>query len=183
MAEELGGPVELSSALESLANVYGAKGHLRERVEVCLRRLALSYEPRFNDLKEMANILLQTGMAVYDVGDYIQALGYLSQAENLGFQIRDIPVQADALVRQAGCLFRLDRWDELLEIDSKIRQLEADFTVERMGVLTCFYYALQSHVRYLRGEIHLAQALKSKAYEVMVSITGPPEKWVRNQHF
>jgi DNA-binding SARP family transcriptional activator len=183
IAEVLGGPVELSRALESLANVYGAKGQMRERVEVCLRRLDLSHEPQFNDLKELTYILLQTGMAHYDVGEYVQALGYLAQAESLGRQIRDISVQADALVRQGSCMFRLDRWDDMLAITSKVRQLEADFTLKRMGVLTCFFYALQANVQFLRGEIPAAETLTSEAYHIMVSVAGPPERWVRNQHF
>jgi tetratricopeptide (TPR) repeat protein len=183
MAEVLGGPEELSRALESLANVYGAKGQLRERVKVCLRRLALSHEPQFYDLKDLANILLQTGMAHYDVGEYTQALGYLAQAEDLGRQIRDISVQADALVRQGTCLFRLDRWDEMQAINSKVRGLETVFTVKRMGILTCFLYALQANVLFLRGESPKAEVFKDEAYRIMVSVVGPPERWVRNQHF
>lgn len=183
MAELLGSPLELSRALESLANVFGANGQLRERLEVCLRRLALSHEPQFTDLKELANILLQTGMAHYDVGDYIQALGYLTQAENLGRQIRDISVQAEALVSQGNCLFRQDRWDDMLAVNSKVHRLEAEFTVKRMGVLTCFFYALLANVLFLRGESPAAETLTEEAYQIMVSVTGPPERWVRNQHF
>ncbi len=183
MAEVLGSPLELSRALEALANVHGAQGQMRERVEVCLLRLTLSHESQFNDLKELANILLLTGMAHYDVGEYIQALGYLTQAENLGRQIRDISVQADALVSQGTCLFRLDRWDDMWAINSKVHRLEAEFTVKRMGVLTCFFYALQANVLFLRGESQAAETLTDEAYRIMVSVTGPPERWVRNQHF
>ena len=114
---------------------------------------------------------------------YIQALGYLTQAENLGRQIRDVSVQADALVSQGTCLFRLDRWDDMLAINSKVHRLEAEFTVKRMGVLTCFFYALQANVLFLRGESPAAETLTDEAYRIMVSVAGPPERWVRNQHF
>jgi tetratricopeptide (TPR) repeat protein len=183
MAEFLNSPVELSAALESLVNVYGIKGMLRERVDVCLRRLALSYHESFDDLRERSNILLQAGMALYDVGDYTESIEYLTEAEKLAKQIRDIPAQADALVRLGQCLFRLDRWDELIEIEPKMRQLEELFTVKRMGVLICFYYALLSSVGFRRGDAQTGQGLKSEAYNVMVSIGGPQEGWVRNQHF
>ena len=183
MAQKLTSPVLLSTALDALATVYGLKGLYRERVDVCRRRLELSYEPDFNDLKERTNILLQIGMALYDVGEYHSALGYLVEAENLGYQIRDIPKQADALVRQGQCWYRLDRWDELLAIESKIKVLEDHFTFRRMGVLTCFYFALQASTLYLRGERILASQLKDKAREIMLTIGGPEQMWVRNQHF
>jgi tetratricopeptide (TPR) repeat protein len=183
MAQKLNGSIVLSSALEALAAVYGLKGLHRERVDVCRRRLMLSYEPDFNDLKERTNILLQIGMALYDVGEYHSALGYLVEAENLGYQIRDIPKQADALVRQGQCWYRLDRWDELLAIESKIKAIEDRFTFRRMGVLTCFYFALDASIRYLRGESILASELKDKARDIMLAIGGPQQMWVRNQHF
>jgi tetratricopeptide (TPR) repeat protein/CheY-like chemotaxis protein len=183
MAQKLNGPIVLSTALEALASVYGLKGLHRERVDVCRHRLMLSYEPDFNDLRERTNILLQIGMALYDVGEYHSALGYLVEAENLGYQIRDIPKQADALVRQGQCWYRLDRWDEVLALESKIKALEDHFTFRRMGVLTCSYFALLASILYLRGKRILANQVKDKAWDIMLAIGGPEQMWVRNQHF
>jgi DNA-binding SARP family transcriptional activator len=183
IAEELDQPVEVSVALEALAEIYGLKGMLRERVELCQRRLELSFDPRFTNLKERVNIYLQTGMAFYDVGEYLLALEHLREAESLGRHIWDIPKQADALVRQGQCLFRLDRWDDFLAIETQIRDLESRFTFKRMGVLTCFYYAIQSAVCTWRGNIGLGEQLKAEAHEVMLSIAGSEQNWARNQHY
>jgi tetratricopeptide (TPR) repeat protein len=183
IAEEMDQPVEISVALDALAAVYGLKGMLRERVDLCLRRLELSFDARFTNLKERVNIYLQTGMAYYDVGEYLLALAHLREAESLGRQIWDIPKQADALVRQGQCLFRLDRWDDLMAIETQMRDLQDRFTYKRMGVLTCFYYAIQSAVCTWRGQRSRGEQLKVLAHEVMVSITGSEENWVRNQHY
>ncbi|MBI3360793.1 MAG: hypothetical protein HY023_06750, partial [Chloroflexi bacterium] len=88
MAEQLDAPVELSAALEALANIYSTQGLFRERMEIALRRLALSRDPRFTDRSEQVNILCQAGTALLSVGDYAQALTYLLEAERLAEHIR-----------------------------------------------------------------------------------------------
>ena len=80
-------------------------------------------------------------------------------------------------------MYRLDRWDEVLALESKIRDLEDHFTFQRMGVLTCSYFALQASILYLRGESILASQVKDKARDIMLAIGGPVQTWVRNQHF
>jgi tetratricopeptide (TPR) repeat protein len=182
MAEDLDEPVELSSALEALADVYGARGQLRKRVEVCLKRLALSRDARFADLRERANILLQMGIALSDVGEYRQALPHLLEAESLASQMQDVTKQADALTGQGGCLFRLDRWDDLLEIEDKLQRLQTRYAFERMGVQVCFYIALNAGVHALRGDLDRAHTRREEAYQFMTAVGGPPEQWFRNQH-
>ncbi|MGQ0601741.1 MAG: AAA family ATPase [Anaerolineales bacterium] len=182
MAEQLDAPEELSPALEALAAVYGARGLFRERVQVCLRRLALSQGPRFGDLRERANILLQTGNALLSVGGYAEALRYGLEAESLSGQIQDITRQANALTLQGQCLFAIDRWDDLLGIEEKLRDIQTRYAFERTGVAVCFYIALNAAVKALRGDHDRANVLREDAYGIMVAIGGPPERWVRNQH-
>jgi len=133
MAEQLDAPVELSASLEALAAVYGARGLLRERLQVCLRRLALSREPRFTDQRERASIVGQVGHALFDVGEYADALPHLLEAEELATQIQDPPKQADTWTLLGECYLRLDRWDEVAGIEDQLRILQTRYPFERLG--------------------------------------------------
>src|SRR3970282_1960852 len=97
MGEQLDAPVELSAALGALDTVYGARGLYRERVQLSQRRLALSRDSRFGDVREQVNLLCQTGNALSFVGDYAQALPYLLEAERLAHPIRHVSQQVYAL--------------------------------------------------------------------------------------
>ncbi len=183
MAQVLNAPLDLSAALDALAAVYGARGWLRERLEVCQRRLALSRDAHFDDQREQVNILYQTGVALYDIGEYLPALSRLLEAEKLAGQIHDVTTQADALTYQGMCFFRLDRWDDLLKIEDKLLHLQTHYAFERLGIGICFYKALNASVRMLRDDVERANVLRSEAYEFMIALGGPPEQWVRDQYF
>ncbi|HLE52938.1 MAG TPA: protein kinase, partial [Anaerolineales bacterium] len=90
LAEQLGEPVELSAALGALASVLGGRGLFRERVQVSLRRLELTHDPRFGNLHERANILLETGKALVHIGEFNQAIPYFIEAESLSSQIQAV---------------------------------------------------------------------------------------------
>jgi hypothetical protein len=183
MAEELEAPVELSAALESLSSVYGARGQFRERVDVSLRRLELSRDPRFADYRERVNVLYQVGRALLSVGEYETALSHAKEAENLSAAIQDVATQVNAITLQSQCLFPLDRWDDMLLMDEKLREIQARHQFERLGVAMCFHSALLSAIKTLRGEHEQADILREEAYGIMTKIAGPPERWVRNQHY
>jgi tetratricopeptide (TPR) repeat protein len=183
MAEDLNLPVELSSALESLSIVYGARGQFRERVEVCQRRLELSRDPRFTDYRERVNVSYQLGRALLSVGEYEVALIYAKEAENLSAAIQDVTTQVNAMTLQSQCLHPLDRWDDLLAMDERLRAIQSHYTFERLGIAMCFHTALVSAVRTLRGEHEQADNLREEAYTIMTKIVGPPERWVRNQRY
>ncbi len=119
MAEELESDTELSAALDALGNVYGGRGMFRERLDVSLRRLALSRSPDFRDLRQKANILQQTGFAYQQVGEYRDALPYLFEAEEISSEIQALDQLFRALRHQATCWFRLDEWGKVLEIEQK----------------------------------------------------------------
>jgi DNA-binding SARP family transcriptional activator len=183
MAEALDAPVELSSALESLSIVHGARGQFRERVEVCQRRLELSRDPRFTDYRERVNVAYQLGRALLSVGEYETALTHAKEAENLSAAIQDVTTQVNAMTLQSQCMFPLDRWDDLLEMDEKLRDIQGRNAFERLGIAMCFHTALISAVKTLRGEREQADSLREEAYTIMTKIVGPPERWVRNQRY
>jgi DNA-binding SARP family transcriptional activator len=183
MAEELNLPVELSSALESLSIVHGARGQFRERVEVCRRRLELSRDLRFTDYRERVNVAYQLGRALLSVGEYEAALIHAKEAEELSAAIQDVTTQVNAMTLQSQCLHPLDRWDDLLAMDERLRHIQSHYTFERLGIAMCFHTALVSAVRTLRGEREQADNLREEAYTMMTKIVGPPERWVRNQRY
>jgi tetratricopeptide (TPR) repeat protein len=182
MAETLDTPVELSLALDNLTAVYGARGLLRERVEVSLRRLELSRNPRFSNPREQAKILQRTGFALVQVGEYTQAMPYLLEAETLSHQALDQEFRA--LRWQEYCWVRLDQWDKVFEIDTKWRNLEARSPnfAERVGP-TCFLIALAASVHALRGNLEQANTLRNEALDTMIANDGPPDGWERDNRY
>ena len=183
MAKELDAPLELSSALESLSLVYGARGQFRERVNVCERRLELSRDPRFVDYRERVNVLYQLARALLSIGEYEAALVHAAEAGNLSAAIHDVTTQVNAMTLQSQCLFPLDRWNDLFAMDEKLREMQARNPFERLGIALCLHTALVSAVKTLRGDRKQAETLREEAYDIMTKIGGPPEKWIRNQHY
>jgi len=72
--------------------------------------------------------------AFEDVGQYLEALPYLQEAESLAIQIQAIDQCVYAVRRQSRCWFRLDRWDAVLEAEQKWRALEQRYTREQSDV-------------------------------------------------
>lgn len=184
MAETLDTPVELSAALNTLAAVYGARGLFRERLQVSLRRLALSRDPRFDDVREQASILTQTGRALTLVGEYSEAIPYLQEAEDLSQRIQALDLLFYALRYQAVCYYRLDQWDAVLGIEDQWRGMAERYTnfEERAGP-TCFFIALVASIHALRGRMEQARQLRGESVAVMVANDGPMEGWGRDNHY
>jgi tetratricopeptide (TPR) repeat protein len=184
MAAQLDAPVELSAALGTLANVYFARGLLPEQLEASRRRLALSRDPRFGDLREKTKILDGLCDALILHGDYAQAIPYLLEEESLASQIRAADLQALALGSQALCWFRLDRWDELFKVDLKLQELEQRYSREQIGPI-CVEISLSAAARALRGDIEQARDLRERAYAIMVRTASgeSPENWARPHHY
>lgn len=183
MGEQLDTPVELSAAMGALDTVYGARGLYRERVQLSQRRLALSRDPRFGDVRERVSLLCQTGNALSFVGDYAQALPHLLEAERLADQIRDVSQQVYALSLQAQCFFGLDRWDEMLNIEAKRLTLEEKYGRERVDRM-CFYCGLSANIYALRGEFDQSHSRRDEAYTMMAGNWGGPlETWPPVGHY
>jgi hypothetical protein len=152
-------------------------------VDVCLRRLDLSRDPRFTDYRERVNVSYQLGRALLTVGEYEAALIHAAEAERLSAAIQDVATQVNAMTLQSQCLFPLDRWDDLLAMDERLRDIQARNSFERLGIAMCLHTALVSAIKTLRGDREQADVLREEAYTIMTKIGGPPERWVRNQHY
>lgn len=183
MGEQIDAPVELSAALGALDTVYGARGLYRERVQLSQRRLALSRGPHFGDVRERVSLLCQTGNALSFVGDYAQALPHLLEAERLADQIRDVSQQVYALGLQAQCFFGLDRWDEMLQIETKRLVLEERYGRDRVDRM-CFYCGLSANIYALRGEFDQSHSRRDEAHTMMAANWGGPlETWPPVGHY
>jgi hypothetical protein len=122
------------------------------------------------------------GVALMYVGDYQGALPPLEEAIYLAAEIKATDQVANALGIRAQCLFRMDRWDDVLAVEEQWRDLEQQYSRERIGE-TCFFVALSGSVHALRGNQDLAQRYATESYDYMVSMSGLPENWQRNQFY
>ncbi len=133
MAEQLDDPVLLSLALGALANVLDGQSLLREHLQVAQRRLEITQEANFADIRERIDALRGTGAALMYVGEHSLALPYLDEAGELADEIQAPDQIANALGLKAQCLFRSDRWDQVLATEEQWREIDLRYTRERVG--------------------------------------------------
>lgn len=133
MAEELDDRVVLTQALGALANVYDGRSLLREHLQIALKRLELTRAAQFDDVRECIDALRGVGVAQMYFGEYEQALPHLAEAETLAARIQATDQQVNAIGVQAHCLFRLDRWTEVIATEERWRDLERRYSRERVG--------------------------------------------------
>jgi tetratricopeptide (TPR) repeat protein len=182
IAEKLGDRVEMSSALGALSQAHFGQGRLHEHLEAAERRLAITSEASFEDLRERVDSLREVGLSRFTLGDGRGALPYLHKTVDLARQISAIDQQFNAWSLIAQCHLRLDEWDEVLAAEDRWREIARGYTREQTGA-TCFAVALSASVRSLRGERELAQALRQESYDIMVTVSGTEGRWERNQHY
>ncbi len=182
MAEQLDDLILLSRALGALANVLDGRSLLREHLQVAQRRLEINQNNNVKDTREKIDALRGAGVGLMYVGEYEDALPYLAEAASLATHIRTPDQIANALGIRAQCLFRLDRWDEVLETEVAWRDLERLYARERIGE-TCFFVALSAGVYALRGNKNRANDYAKESFDYMVSMSGLPENWQRNQFY
>jgi tetratricopeptide (TPR) repeat protein len=182
MAEELAEPVVLSRALGALGNVLDGQSLLRDHLQVALRRLEISSDPLVDDTIERIDAVSGAGMALMYVGEYEQAIPHLQEAEALALKAQSIGQQNATIGLQSQCAFRLDRWDEVIALEDKWRELEQHFPRQRVGP-TCFPAALSGSVHALRGNLDKSRAYGKESVDYMISVSGAPEIWQRNQFY
>jgi class 3 adenylate cyclase/tetratricopeptide (TPR) repeat protein len=182
MAQQLDKPVDLSQAYGALANVLDGRSRLRDHLQVAEQRLAICRDPAFDDVREQMEALRGMGAALMYVGEYSQALPYLEEAEALASQVMAADQMANAVGLQAQCMFRMDRWDDVLALENNWRELEGRFSREQVGE-TCFFVALSGSVFALRGDPDHSNSYAKEAFDYMVSMSGEPEHWQRNQFY
>ena len=182
MAEKLDAALALSTALGTLGELYFNRGLWRELVQVCLQRLALSRDARSNDLHERIPALIDTGQALICVGEYAQAIPFLLEGESLAGQMQDVLMEKYALNERTHCLFRLDRWDEILNLGEKLRDMQLRYPQEQIGA-SCQTIAFIASIHAMRGDLDLAVIQRREAQTIMTSISGSFDHWVRTEHY
>ena len=182
LAEQHDAPVELSDALEVLANVYFESGRLPTFLAVSRRRLALSRDPRFGDVAKQINILIDLGRAMIPAGEYAQAITYLNEAESLAARHPALVPPLWMLGSQALCWLRLDKWDEVLHVDQRRQDLEQRYSREQFGGTYCMELAVAAAGLTLQGNFERARVLRDQAYDFMVQ-AGGTEYWGRAEHY
>ncbi len=180
MAERLDAPVELSMALGTLVDVYSWRGLLRESLQVSLRQLALSRDPRFNDMRERVSALLFTSFIQNSVGEYAQAIPNLLEAEDLAGKIQAVNLEKAALHQRTSCLFQLDRWEEVINLDEKLRDMQQRYPQEQIGA-SCYTIAVNASIHAMRGEMALAVSQREEAQASMTKTSGQFENWGRSE--
>lgn len=182
IADHLGDTVEMSAALGALSQAHFGQGQLHEHLQSAQRRLEITESPAFEDLRERLDSLREVGLAHLTLGNYAGAMPYLERAQELAVKISAVDQQFNALALQAQCSLRLDRWDDVLAIEERWRDLARGYTREQTGP-TCFAVALSACVRALRGEHEQAESLRRESVDIMVAVSGPDSSWDRNQHY
>jgi DNA-binding SARP family transcriptional activator len=182
LAKKLEAPVVLSSAIATLASVYGAHGLLRERMEMTLQALNLGLDSKIDDPQERIHVLIGAGSALAGVGEYFRAVAYLEEAESIARQIRAVHDQIRALSVLHMCWFRLDRWDEMFKTEDARRSLQELYPSQRVGA-PCFAIGLSSAVHALRGNFEKSRELQEESFSIMFSASGQPENWKRSHRY
>jgi tetratricopeptide (TPR) repeat protein len=181
-AEKLDAPVELSTALGTLADVYYFRGLWRERAQVAQRRMALSRESRFGNVQEQAAAVIDAGDALMSVGQYAQAIAYLLEGESLARQVQSVEMEKWVLDLRIHSLLGLDRWDETIDLEGQLRDMQRRYPRERIGT-SCFAIAAIARIHALRGERELAVSGREEADAIMTAVIGPSEDWPRLSHY
>jgi class 3 adenylate cyclase/tetratricopeptide (TPR) repeat protein len=133
LAEQLDSPVESSRALGALSTVLDGRSLLSEQLAVARQRLEICSKAKFNDVRERIEARRSLGAALAFQGEYEQAVPHLQEAESLAQEAQLVDQQTNAIGLQALCSFRLDRWDDVLAIEDRWRDLERRYTRERVG--------------------------------------------------
>ncbi len=182
LAEQLDAPEELSEALEALADVYFEYGRLPAYQAVSRRRLTLSRDPRFGDVRKQIGILRDLSDAMMPVGEYAQGIAYLTEAESLAAQHPALVPPLETLGRQALFWLRLDRWDELFQVDKRRQDFEQRYSLDQFEGGYCMELAVAAAGLALRGDFDQARVLREQAYDYMVQFGGT-ENWGRTEYY
>jgi predicted ATPase/predicted Ser/Thr protein kinase len=184
LAEQLDSPMEICYALDALNNVHATRGLFHEGVQIALRRLALSQDPRFDDQHERVNTLNRAGLALVNAGEYIQAMPHLLEAERLAAQAQNLNQQFDSLRFQSFCHYQMDQWDQVIKIEGKWRALEKRYpNLFKLISSHCFQLGLNASVRARRGEFEQAALLRDESRNVMLNQFGPQDEWGRGMYY
>jgi hypothetical protein len=182
MAEQVDSPADLSAALSILSDVLGTRGSWRECAQITLRRITLNGAARLGDVEEQATALIDASWALEKVGEYAEAARCALEGGTLAEQAKMVDLEKSALDQRVHSLLGLDRWDDVMALDAKLRDMQQRYPRERIGP-SCYAIAAIARIHALRGEMDLARAQRKEADAIMTSIMGPHEDWLQFQHY
>jgi len=133
IAEKLEDKELQSMALGALATTLDGQSMLRNHLNVAQRRYEIIENSSDLSVYEKIDAIRGLGSALMYVGEYTNALPYLESAEALAQNVRAPDQIANATGLMAQCLYRADRWDEVLELENRWRDLDLRYTRERVG--------------------------------------------------
>ena len=133
MADHLDDNELHSLSLGALGTTLDGQSLLREHLKIAERRVKINQNATEISEHEKIDALRGMGVALMYVGEYADAIPYLEKAETMATNVRAPDQMANALGIMAQCLFRLDRWDEVLEVEKRWRDLDLRYTRERVG--------------------------------------------------
>jgi tetratricopeptide (TPR) repeat protein len=133
LAEKLANKDLLSSALGALATTLDGQSLLREHLGIANQRVEISRNG--DQVTEIEKIDAHRGMgaALMYVGQYAEAIPYLEKAEAMAVEAHSPNLIANAVGIKTQCLFRMDRWDDVLEMEKLWRNLDMRYTREQVG--------------------------------------------------
>jgi predicted ATPase len=182
MAEQVDSPADLSAALSALSDVLGLRGSWRECAQITLRRIAINDEARLGDVQERATALIDASWALEAVGEYAEGARWAIEGGSIAEQAKMVDLEKAALDQRIHCLLGLDRWDDVMALDAKLRDMQRRYPRERIGP-SCYAIAAIARIHALRGEPELARAQRNEADTIMTSMMGPHEDWLQFQHY
>ena len=133
LADLLGDKELLSNALGVLATALDGQSTLRDHLAIAQRRLELCFQDSQISDHEKIDAYRGIGQALMYVGKYAEAIPYLDETTAMAVNVRAPDQIANAIGIKAQCLFRMDRWDDVLELEKDWRKLEKSYTRERVG--------------------------------------------------
>lgn len=184
MAKKLDDPLLQSAALGAQSFKYHNHSNPREWLGICRQRLEYSQHPKFDNLREMTNILHGLSIASIAVGEYEQALDFIAQTQEQTERTDDVFTRVLSMSLETYIRFKMDHWDEVINLFDKWRALKQRYPnfMKRAGPL-CFQIGLTASVHTLRGDAKKGADLRDESFEIMSAWTGPPEQWGRGSYY
>jgi predicted ATPase/class 3 adenylate cyclase len=182
IAEALDAPTELALALDMQFKAYWLRGRFREAVEVARRRVEHIRDPRIHDAFARGWAMIDHAYSLIAVGRYAEAVPVLTEAASYATQIQSVEIEKQSFAEMTHALFRLDRWDGVLDLDDKLRDMQRRYPMEQVGP-ACYDIAVFAAIHALRGDMGRSVSQRDEAQTIMLGLSGSTENWVKAQHY
>jgi hypothetical protein len=116
------------------------------------------------------------------VGEYAEAFRCAQEGEVLAAKARLNDLEKWGLDQKIHALFWLDRWDEVLGLDEKLRDMNRRYPREQIGP-SCYEIAMIARIHAFRGELDIAHDGRRNADAIMSATFGKHDAWLQFQHY